>query len=181
MRLAVTMGEEVLTDEKGNITFAWGLLAGPDVPIDVQKTDRKKLIQSGGKDSDRQFKRLILLSTTGEVKRCKFKSPEISKGLKAADAAKQSAMDKAEKASAKAREAKQKKLEGMDKARKAAAQEKDAKKRDKQIKDRMKTVAADRAKKKAAAIAKQKELAAKNKAENAAAEAKKNKSGNKNL
>jgi len=72
MRLAVTVAETI--DGK------WDCLATPDVPIQVQKEKRKELKGAEGKLGDKQYLRLCLFSTTGEVKRSKFKpAPKKSK------------------------------------------------------------------------------------------------------
>jgi len=73
MRLAVTVAETI--DGK------WDCLATPDIPIKDQKDKRKELKVAEGKLGSKQYVRLCLFSTTGEVKRSRFK-PELKKSKK---------------------------------------------------------------------------------------------------
>jgi len=74
MRLAVT--EVQMANGKCDTLFH------SDVDIDTQKRYRKKLIASFGKDGKKQYSRLVLFSTTGEVKRSRFDGPKTIEGEK---------------------------------------------------------------------------------------------------
>lgn len=122
MRLAVTVAE--------NVNGKWDALALPDVPIQVQKDLRKKMIASDGEYKGTKYRRMTLLSTTGEVKRAKFS------GMTPAEAKARAALiDKADKETAK-RQAELAKL----------GPEKRTAVRNAEIRDRMKKHAAEKAK-----------------------------------
>ncbi len=75
MRIAVTIAK----DSKGK----WTTLALPDTPIDVQKKALKTIIRAGGKDGKAQLTQAMILSSTGQVKRTKFRvEPVVAKSMK---------------------------------------------------------------------------------------------------